>query len=117
MKQNITDFLRVLKKFQKINPEFPLQYIVCLSYIALDESLSMTDLADRTGMALSTVSRIVTALSRANGAYELIRVEIAPDEKRRKRIFLTEKGKTLIQNIGDVNINHIHDCTTQKTVL
>ena len=63
MKKEIEGFLVLLRELQKIDPEFPLQYAVCLAEIALDEGLSVTDLSNRTGMAISTVSRIVGALS------------------------------------------------------
>ncbi|MFK7840249.1 MAG: helix-turn-helix domain-containing protein [Bdellovibrionales bacterium] len=36
---------------------------MCLGEITLDEGLSVTQLSNRTGLALSTVSRIVGALS------------------------------------------------------
>ncbi len=103
MKQEkLEEFLKILVKLQSVNPEFPIQYAICLAHIALNEGLSMTELAERTKMALSTVSRITTAMSKScagGGCYELIRVEIAPNEKRKKRIALTDKGDRLLTNI------------------
>ncbi len=99
MALEIENFLSTLKQLQSINTEFPLQYIICLAHIALEEGLCMTDLAERTGMALSTVSRITTALSKPSGAYELIKIEIVPNEKRRKRIFLNQRGKKTINQV------------------
>ncbi|MFK7839089.1 MAG: helix-turn-helix domain-containing protein, partial [Bdellovibrionales bacterium] len=63
MKQEIKGFLQLLRELQKIDPEFPIQYAICLGEITLDEGLSVTQLSNRTGLALSTVSRIVGALS------------------------------------------------------
>lgn len=99
MAADIEKFLNTLKELQTLNTEFPLQYIICIVTIALEEGLCMTDLAQRTGMALSTVSRITTALSKKEGAYGLITIEIVPNEKRRKRIFLSEKGLRTINQI------------------
>ena len=102
MQKEIQRVLNVLTTLQKINPEFPIQYAICLTHIALKEGLSLTELAEKTGMALSTVSRITAALSKRHtkkACYELIKLEIAPDEKRRKRIFLTKKGKQTIANL------------------
>lgn len=113
MNRDINDFLRIIKILQTINPEFPLQYVICLIHIARNEGLSMTELADETGMALSTTSRITSALAKKGGAYELIRVDIAPDEKRRKKIFLSENGKTLLNDIS----TPFSDCTPRQTVL
>lgn len=97
--------LKVLREFQKIDPEFPLQYAVCLVEISLNEGLSLTELSEKTGMALSTVSRIVGALSknRQKGkAFELIKVQISKTERRRKELFLTTKGKAVISSLNDI---------------
>lgn len=99
MEEELKHFLKILKELQSINTEFPLQYVICLSHIALNEGLCMTDLAERTGMALSTVSRITTALAKTGGSYELIKIEIAPDEKRRKHIFLNKNGRKTINKL------------------
>tara|TARA_R110001592_G_scaffold20926_7_gene84604 strand:+ start:217 stop:474 length:258 start_codon:yes stop_codon:yes gene_type:complete len=80
-----------------------LQYIICLAEIAQNEGLSLTDLADKTGMPLSTVSRITAALSahKKNGkAYNLITVTIAPQERRRKQLFLNKNGKDVVRRIA-----------------
>lgn len=96
-------FLDLLRHLQKIDPEFPLHYAVCLAEISLDEGCSLTTLAERMGLSLSTVSRIVGALSdfRPNGEpYGLIELKIAPEERRRKELYLTAKGKALLQKIA-----------------
>lgn len=103
MNKEIKNFLQLLRELQKIDSEFPLQYAVCLAEIALDEGLSLSTLSDRTGMALSTVSRIVGALSknRQKGApYGLVRVKISPAERRRKELSLTPRGKAVINGIA-----------------
>ncbi|MCB1563387.1 MAG: winged helix-turn-helix transcriptional regulator [Alphaproteobacteria bacterium] len=92
----------MLRELQKIDPEFPLQYAVCLVEISLDEGLSLTALSQKTGMALSTVSRIVGALSahRQKGEpYGLVDVKISRTERRRKELYLTKAGKTAIARI------------------
>ncbi|MCF8495733.1 MAG: helix-turn-helix domain-containing protein [Alphaproteobacteria bacterium] len=94
--------LRLLAEFQKIDPAFPLQYAVCLAEISLEEGLSLTALADRTGLNLSTVSRIVGALSkhRQRGApYGLIRVVLSKEERRRKELYLTPKGRAVMAGL------------------
>lgn len=95
-------FLSLLRELQKIDPEFPLQYAVCLVEISLDEGLSLTTLSQKTGMALSTVSRIVGALSahRQKGEpYGLVEVKISKTERRRKELYLTKAGKAAIARI------------------
>ena len=64
MEKEIGTVLGLLRELQRIDPEFPLQYAVCLAEISLDEGLSLTSLSARTGMPLSTVSRIIGARCR-----------------------------------------------------
>lgn len=97
-----TDALRVLKTFQKLDNEFPLQYAICLLEIAMHEGMSLTELSDKAGMALSTVSRIVGALSndRQKGVpYQLIEARVMPKNRRRKQLFLTAHGKGFIKGL------------------
>lgn len=95
----------VLRELQKIDPEFPLQYAVCLNEIAQNEGLSLTQLSEKTGLALSTTSRIVGALSkhRQKGKpFELVKVLIAKNERRRKEIYLTAKGRAVTEALYQV---------------
>lgn len=98
----IGDFLMLLRELQKIDPEFPLQYAVCLGVISLREGMSISCLAEETGLSLSTVSRIVGALSTARQrgeAYGLVRTKISVNERRRKELYLTPKGRLFIESI------------------
>lgn len=97
--------LELLRQLQKVDQEFPLQYALCLAEISLDEGCSLTTLAERAGLTLSTVSRIVGALSdyRQNGQpYGLVEIRISPVERRRKELYLSARGRTLIQKLGKV---------------
>ncbi len=101
-KDSMKTFLNVLRHLQEIDSEFPLQYSICFAHIAMDQGICLTDLADRANLTLSTVSRIVGALSdyrKNNKPYELVRISISPSERRRKEIYLTEKGEELIAGI------------------
>lgn len=101
----INDFLRLLRELQKIDPTFPLQYAVCLGIISQHEGLSISDLAEKASLSLSTVSRIVGALSstRQKGdPYGLVRVKICTLEKRKKELYLTAKGRLFIESIDEV---------------
>lgn len=105
MAQEIKNALKLLKELQKLDPEFPLQYAICLFEISLNEGLSVSELARRTNLSLSTVSRIVGALSkhRQKGApFQLVTAKIAQTERRRKEIYLTTRGKAVLQGIRDL---------------
>ncbi len=102
MQKGLSQFLKILQELQKIDPEFPLQYAICLAYISANEGMSLTSLSEKTGLALSTVSRIVGALSqqRQKGtAYGLVKVNVSSEERRRKELYLTVRGKAVIASI------------------
>lgn len=91
--------LTILAQFRAIDPEFPLQYAICLCEIGLNPGISLTQISEKTGLALSTISRIVGALSdyRPNGApYGLVRMDVAAAERRRRELRLTEAGAALL---------------------
>jgi DNA-binding MarR family transcriptional regulator len=101
----IKHFLGLLRELQKIDAEFPLQYAVCLAEISINEGQSLTRLAEQTGMALSTVSRIVGALSRhrqSGKPYGLVKVSISPTERRRKELYLTAEGRAVMSGISKI---------------
>ena len=105
MRRQVVEFLVLLRELQKIDPEFPLQYAICLAEISIHEGISLTALSARTGMPLSTISRIVGALSkhRQKGApYGLIRAAISPLERRKKELYLTARGKAVMDSIVDI---------------
>lgn len=103
--ENLLVFIASQKELQKIDSEFPLQYSICLAEIALCPGISLTELAEKTGMPLSTVSRIIGALSkkRQRGKpYELVEVTISPEERRRKQITLTARGRDVMASVATI---------------
>ena len=98
-------FMELLRQLQKIDTEFPLQYALCLAEISMNEGMSLTSLAEKVNLSLSTISRIVGSLSeyRQNGQpYGLIEIKISTEERRRKELYLTPKGRALIQKISKI---------------
>lgn len=102
MKQEIQLFLEILYELQKIHSEFPIQYAICLGEIAQTPGISLTELSLRTGMPLSTTSRIISVLSQDKPNkkfYGYVVVKIVPNEKRKKQIFLSKSGENTIEKI------------------
>jgi len=94
--------LNILKRIQKIDPEFPIQYAICLVEIALNEGCSVTFLAEKANLALSTVSRIIGALSnyrQMGQPFGFIEVKISETERRKKEIYLTAEGRNVLKEI------------------
>ncbi len=105
MKQAARHLIVLLRELQKIHPEFPLQYAVCLAEISVDEGMSVTALSEKTGMPISTVSRIVGALSshrRRAAPFGLVRIAISARERRRKELYLTPRGRAVMGSIADI---------------
>lgn len=103
MNDQVAKFLLLLRALQRLDPEFPLQYAICLAEISFHEGISLTALAEKTGMPLSTVSRIVGALSRdrkKGKTYGLVQVNISPAERRKKELYLTTRGRAVIGDIA-----------------
>ena len=101
----INVFLNLMRELQKIDPEFPIQYAICLAEISRNDNISVSELAALTHMPLSTTSRVVGALSNARqrGApYNLVKVTICKTERRRKNLSLTTKGKAVVQGLEDI---------------
>lgn len=103
MEREIKHVLRILYKLQEIDTEFPIQYAICLSEVSLNEGLSLTDLSEKTGMPLSTVSRMAAVLSnrkKNKKAYEFLKIRISPHERRKKQIYLTAKGREIVETLA-----------------
>ncbi len=66
-------------------------------------------LAERTGLALSTVSRITGALSdyRQKGQpFGFIEVKVSATERRRKELYLTPLGRSTLKDLLSVLENN-----------
>ena len=102
---SVHTFLDLMRLLQKTDGEFPLQYALCLAEISLNEGMSLTALAEKVGLSLSTISRIVGSLSdfRQNGQpYGLVEIRVSAQERRRKELYLTQKGRSLMQKISKI---------------
>lgn len=100
--QKTETMLKVLRELQKLDQEFPLQYAVCLLEISRNEGMSLTHLSLKTGLALSTISRIIGALShrrQKGNAYGLVDALTSKTERRRKELYLTDKGRSVIEGV------------------
>jgi DNA-binding MarR family transcriptional regulator len=95
--------LSLLRALSGLDKNFPLPYAFFLLEVARNEGCSLGDLRKATGMPLPTLSRILWALStrRQTGAepYRLIEHDYAPDNRRRKVIRLSVKGRRFISRV------------------
>ncbi len=100
--EQIKTFLKAMELLRSLDSEFPIQHAISLGIISMNPGLSLTELADKTNLTLSTVSRIIGALSdhRANGKpFGLVDVKVSKTERRKKELYLTKKGKDFLKKI------------------
>lgn len=92
----------ILQELIAIDPEFPIQWVTVFAEIASEEGISLKDISDRTGISMSVMSRTIGALSNARRMgkpYGLVVVKHAKDDRRRKELFLSAKGKKLVEKL------------------
>lgn len=92
----------ILQELIAIDPEFPIQWVTVFAEIASEEGISLKDISDRTGISMSVMSRTIGALSNARRMgkpYGLVTVKHARDDRRRKELFLSAKGKKLVERL------------------
>lgn len=99
----IATVIRVLEAFRRFDPDMPIQYALSFLTIAQNEGLSMGDLAQRLGIAQSSASRNIAALSRWHSfgkeGHDLVEALEDPRERRRKIVSLTPRGHRLIATL------------------
>ena len=102
----IYTLMHVLEEFRKLDPDLPIQYALSFLTLAQNEGMSMRELAERLGIAQSSASRNVAALSKWHSfgkpGLDLVQAEEDPRERRRKIISLTPKGHALIGTLREM---------------
>lgn len=90
---------RAVEEFRKLDPDLPSQTVATFLYVCLHEGCPMKDIADGLGLAQSTTSRNVAALSKWHRLRKpgLNLVDAKEDfyERRRKLVTLTPRGRKL----------------------
>lgn len=93
---------KVLNELTAVDSEFPLQWAISFLEIAQNEGASLKDISEETGISMSVMSRTIGALSnyrRMGKPYGIVVVKQAKDDRRRKELFLSAKGKRLIEKL------------------
>lgn len=100
--KKISKLQGVLSELTSIDSEFPLQWAIVFLEIAQNEGAALKDIAEETGISMSVMSRTIGALSnyrRMGKPYGIVVVKQAKDDKRRKELFLSAKGKRLLEKL------------------
>ncbi|PWC54182.1 MarR family transcriptional regulator [Azospirillum sp. TSO22-1] len=102
----IATVTRVLEAFRTLDPDLPIQYALSFMTIAQNEGISIGELAERLGIAQSSASRNVAALSRwhsfGKAGLDLVSAQEDPRERRRKVVALTDKGRAFLDALRGI---------------
>ncbi|HYD67541.1 winged helix-turn-helix transcriptional regulator [Azospirillum sp.] len=97
---------RVLEAFRSLDPDLPIQYALSFLTIAQNEGISIGELAERLGIAQSSASRNVAALSRwhsfGKAGLDLVQSQEDPRERRRKIVTLTDNGRAFLESLRTI---------------
>ena len=102
-----------LSQVMVIDDAMPIQQLAVFLAIARREGLSIAELAKALGLGRSSASRNVAALGdlhwqKKPGLY-LVEDRIDPMELRKKQIYLTPKGRRLLEQIEAIFIERSND--------
>lgn len=102
----VSTVVQVLEAFRKLDPDLPIQYALSFMTIAQSEGISIGELAERLGIAQSSASRNVAALSRwhsfGKAGLDLVQAQEDPRERRRKIVTLTDSGRAFLAGLRGI---------------
>ncbi|CAO3414644.1 winged helix-turn-helix transcriptional regulator [Azospirillum argentinense] len=108
----VTTVVHVLEAFRKLDPDLPIQYALSFMTIAQNEGISIGELAERLGIAQSSASRNVAALSRwhsfGKAGLDLVQAQEDPRERRRKIVTLTDSGRAFLEELRAIVKPAVH---------
>lgn len=93
---NLSTALGILSNLREIDPNMPVSEALSLLLIAKYDGISLKDLASKADVGMASASRYVRTFSLEQN---LVTATEDPDERRKKVISLTAKGKSTIKRI------------------
>lgn len=102
---NINQSIGLVQRFRSLDTDIQMStaFVFLIIAQAGEEGITMTDIAKKADMGLSSVSRHVSALSKVNRhreeGFNLVVSHENPMERRQRIVTLTGKGKAFINNL------------------
>ena len=94
---------QLIEELRKLDAEMPIQTAAAYLEVANREGQTMSEIAKTLGLAQSSCSRNISALSKRHrhgkAGLDLVIATEDPDERRRKIVRLTAKGKRVLKTI------------------
>ena len=95
---------RALIRFRDLHPDVTAQQILFFLAVAIAPGISQNELHERTGICDSTASRTAALLTHLGNRHtpglDLVRMEEDPNDRRRKTLELTAKGRRLMNDVA-----------------
>ncbi len=101
--EGIECFQLMIRQLMKIDPELRLNWVMCLYEIAMHEGITPGELAKRMSMPNTSLSAIIGVLGdkgRGKTPYGLITTRTMKHDRRSHQLYLTDKGRTLIEKLA-----------------
>jgi DNA-binding MarR family transcriptional regulator len=96
---------RAVDVFREIDTALPASYLAAFLLVAARPGGSTTEYAAEMGQAQAVTSRILLEIGKksrtGNPGHELVDSDAHPDDLRRRRVFLTPKGRRLLRKVVD----------------
>lgn len=93
----------ILSELRELDADMPMNQAVCFAWIALNEGRTQVELRQDLDMASSTSSRSLAALSKVHRlgkpGLNLIEWVENPEDRRAKLLFLTTRGRHLVETL------------------
>jgi DNA-binding MarR family transcriptional regulator len=95
--------LSFMEAFRIIRPTMSMQHAYVFLLVAMDEGRGVQEYAERAGVTQPGMTRILLALGprgqKGAAGHRLVQQATGTEDLRRRRTFLTDKGKSLLQEI------------------
>lgn len=96
-------FAQCLEEMRKLDPEIQAQTISCFLMVVIHPGITMKDIGERVGISQASTSRNIAALSKVHRlnrpGHDLVVATEDPVERRRKVVYLTDKGKRVAESL------------------
>jgi DNA-binding MarR family transcriptional regulator len=104
--QELLQQIKVLEEVEKIYPDMKSSVIRTFLMVCVNESITITELANALGIPQPRISKYLSLLSdrhhklqRYEPGYDLLITKTDSEVRTKKRVYLTSKGKTLRNRI------------------
>ncbi|MER9524147.1 hypothetical protein NKI96_11230 [Mesorhizobium sp. M0292] len=104
----LTLLMNALQRFNQFDPKMQVSTVLTLLEIAAaeqaDREISVQDIERRVGLKSGTASRNCYYWAEGHkdmtGGYEMIRIDFDQNDRRKRSLTLTNKGRAFIRNLG-----------------